>query len=568
MGWLENCFLGIFSASLRMSIIIIIFLLVKNFFISRYTAKSRYYLWLLVIIGLLMPINLSDSHSILNVPIEHRVINTENISNDIQDGNLNGKVTIEKVTDSSSKNEKNNKISALEVAAVIWIIGAIIYLLINIIKHLIFINSIKRWVYENNDELLIQYLEKTKTELNIKADIQLKSCKIIQTPMLIGFLHPKILMPLNPFSEDEFYFIFKHELTHFKRKDLLYKLIILFANGVHWFNPIIYLMSKEIAYECEVSCDEAIMESEPINRRRLYGEMILNTMLENAKKKSALSTSFFGGKKEMKRRLKSIIDTKMKKKARVVFFVLILIVLGVTLILNINVKNESSVLAKEIVEENNTGENSKAIYENTLPTEMPKSYPIQKAMSNKDVIIITDNKTADGDKVPIKAHIINFDSIKIFKEKIDKGERAVLRLVKYIQPNESRELHENQMQTIEFTGKEFYYSKYNLKDNTAYKTNNNQYADDMIFEIYDKFNVIENGKGINLTFTEEKNGFTINIASFNKDNIEVSVENNLINSDNGKIESDFIKTIEDATSDEGFVIQMDDIPDSSFIFQK
>jgi beta-lactamase regulating signal transducer with metallopeptidase domain len=564
MGWLENCFLGILSASLRMSIIILIFLLGKNFFTSRYTAKSKYYLWFLVIIGLLMPINLSDSQLIISFPIEHRVINTENINNDIQSENLNGNVTIAKVPDSLSKNEKSNKISGLEVTAVIWIIGVIIYLSINIMKHLIFINSIKRWFYKNNDELLIEYLEKTKAELNIKADIQLKGCKIIQTPMLIGFLHPQILMPVNSFSEDELNFIFKHELTHFKRKDLLYKLIILIANGVHWFNPIIYLMNKEIAYECEVSCDEAIMKSEPINKRKLYGEMILNTMLENAEKKSALSTSFFGGKKEMKKRLKNIIDTKIKKKSRIVFFVLILIVLGVSLILGINVKNKSSIPVKEIVEENN-----QVVYENTMPAEMPESYPIEKAMKNKDVIIIIDNKTTtDGDKVPINAHIINFDSIKKFKEKSDKGEKAVLRLVKYIQPNESEKLYENQMQAIEFMGKAFYYSKYKLKDNPAYKANTNQNTNDMISEIYDKFNVIENEKSINLTFSEEDNGFSINIASFNKDNIEVSVENNLTNSEKGKTENDFIKKIEDATSDEEFVIKVDNIPDSSFVIEK
>lgn len=564
MGWLENCFLGILSASLRMSIIIIIFLLVKNFLTSRYTAKSRYYLWLLVIIGLLTPINLNDSHSIMSFPVEYIVMNTENISNDIQSEDFSRNVNIEKVTDDSLKNQKSNKVLSLEIVSVIWIAGVIIYLSINVIKHLIFINSIKRWFYENNDELLVEYLEKTKEELNIKADVQLKSCKIIQSPMLIGFLHPQILIPANSFSEYEINFIFKHELTHFKRKDLLYKLIILIANGIHWFNPIIHLMNKEISYECEVSCDEAIMKSEPINRRKLYGEMILNTMLENAKEKSFLSTSFSGGKKEIKRRLKNIIDTKIKKKGLMIFLVLMLIIGGVTLIVGINTKNKSSIAVKEIIEENNASENKKVNYENTMSREMPESYPIEKAVRNKDVIIITRNKrTTDGDKVQINARIINFDSIKKFKEKSNKGEKAVLRLVEYIQSNEDDKVYENQIQTIEFMGKEFYYCKYNLNSNS----NNSQYTDDIISGIYDKFNIIENEKSINLTLSEEDNGLTINIASFNKDNIEVSVENNLTNSEKGKAESDFIKKIDGSASDDEFIIKIDDISDSSFIIK-
>jgi hypothetical protein len=198
----------------------------------------------------------------------------------------------------------------------------------------------------------------------------------------------------NSFSEDEFSFIFKHELTHFKRKDLLYKLIILIANGVHWFNPIIYLMNKEISYECEVSCDEEIMKSEPISRRKLYGEMILNTMLKNAKKKSVLLTSFFGGKKEIKRRLKNIIDIKIKKKGLIVFPVLMLIVVGVTLTFGIN--NTSSITARKTIEENNKDEEINPISKKTIVSKILESYPIETAMSNKDVIIITTEKKSDS----------------------------------------------------------------------------------------------------------------------------------------------------------------------------
>lgn len=304
MGGVENCFLGVLSASLRMSIIILFLILAKNFFTSRYTAKSRYYLWLTVIIGLLMPINLSHSYSIINFPVEQKVITTENVISNAKGTVLNENVTAEKLDDNLMKNQEYNKISSMDIAVIIWIIGVIIYLSINIVKHLIFISIIKRWFYNNNDELLIQSLEKIKKELNIKVNIQLKTCKIIETPMLIGFIRPKIVLPMNLFSEDEIIFVLKHELIHFKRKDLLYKLIIFITSGIHWFNPIVYLMNKEISYECEASCDEAIMKSEPINRRKLYGEMILSTMLENAKKKTVLSTSFFGGKKRNEKTVK------------------------------------------------------------------------------------------------------------------------------------------------------------------------------------------------------------------------------------------------------------------------
>jgi len=407
MGVLENCFLGIFSASIRMSVIIIFLLLAKYFVTTKYTAKCRYYLWLIVIIGLLVPINLSESHSIINLPITQNVIVSENINIDSEQSSLKGAVAIEKLDDKPLQSQTNKEISILGIVAVIWIAGILIYLSINISRHLIFINTVKRWFCDTNEELLTKCLEKTKEELNIKINIKLKRCKIIQTPMLIGIFKSQILIPMNSFSEDEIRFILKHELTHFKRKDLLYKLITFITNAVHWFNPIIYLMNKEISYECESSCDEAIMKSEPINRRKLYGEMILNAMLEDVKKKSVLSTCFYGGKKEMQRRLKNIIDTKIKKNGIVVFLLLVLIIAGSTFILGFSMNNKINNTAKESAEESNL-ENKIEISQDKITTkEIAEPHYIEKDKNSKDDTIISAETVPNSNKLNEESKVTN-----------------------------------------------------------------------------------------------------------------------------------------------------------------
>lgn len=89
----------------------------------------------------------------------------------------------------------------------------------------------------------------------------------------------------------------------------------------------------------------------------------------------------------MKRRLKNIIDTKTKKKGAIVFFLLTLIMVGITLILGINVNNKSSIAAKKTFEENSVNENNKIIYENTMPADMAESFPIENSMSHTDEFI-------------------------------------------------------------------------------------------------------------------------------------------------------------------------------------
>lgn len=59
MGSLEKCFLGVVSSSLRMSVVIIFLLFAKSLITKKYTAKCRYYLWIIVIIGFIIQINYS-----------------------------------------------------------------------------------------------------------------------------------------------------------------------------------------------------------------------------------------------------------------------------------------------------------------------------------------------------------------------------------------------------------------------------------------------------------------------------------------------------------------------------
>ena len=248
--------------------------------------------------------------------------------------------------------------------------------------------------------------------MNVKSNIELKKCKIIETPMLIGIIKSKILIPINSFSEDEIIFILEHELTHFKRKDLLYKLLILITNAVHWFNPIVYVMNKVISYECEESCDEAIMKSESISRRKLYGEMILKTMLENIKQKSALSTCFCGGKKEMIKRLKNIIDIKIKKNGVLIVCLIAIIMISFTFIFGVTISSKSNITTVrtadgESLKEENINE------EKTTSKEIIQAKPDEKNDKN-EVTINSDNSVDNNMDSKSKEDSLNDDFVQSF----------------------------------------------------------------------------------------------------------------------------------------------------------
>jgi hypothetical protein len=142
---------------------------------------------------------------------------------------------------------------------------------------------------------------------------------------MFGFINTPILLPTVELAEDELRFIFKHELVHYKRKDLWYKMLVLTATAIHWFNPFVYLIAKAINVQCELSCDAEIVRNTDADTRLQYSETIIGIIKYRSNLKTALSTNFYGGKKGMKNRVSSIMDTS-KKKAGIAIICAVLLI--------------------------------------------------------------------------------------------------------------------------------------------------------------------------------------------------------------------------------------------------
>jgi beta-lactamase regulating signal transducer with metallopeptidase domain len=144
--------------------------------------------------------------------------------------------------------------------------------------------------------------------------ITIKECIFISSPVLIGFFNPSILLPEKPIPSDELDYIFRHELTHYKRGDLFMNLLVLLVSAIHWFNPFVYFMAKAIRADCEAACDEKVVAGSCTDTRRRYGETIIAFIGTKNTGSPVLSTYFYGGSNNMKKRLTSIMDTGRKNK--------------------------------------------------------------------------------------------------------------------------------------------------------------------------------------------------------------------------------------------------------------
>ena len=195
----------------------------------------------------------------------------------------------------------------------------------HILRHIRFVKLVNRWSEDVSDEQILTVLQVQKAEMGISKQVHLKSCSFITSPMIVGFVTPTILLPTIDFSKTDLSFILKHELVHFKRKDVWYKSLVLLATAVHWFNPVVYFMARAIDLQRELSCDAEVIRNTKEDTRQQYCEAIISVIRKQSRVNNPLSTHFYGGKENMKNRIFSIMDTTKKKKGLAIIFGVIIL---------------------------------------------------------------------------------------------------------------------------------------------------------------------------------------------------------------------------------------------------
>jgi len=311
--------LSFLLTSLVMSAIILVILAFNALFPKAFPAKLRYAVWLVVLIGLIIPLRPVIGGGIVTVSLPDAV-----------QTQLNGipQITeplpeIDFPQDSAEREVMEGEaagrtLSPAIICIIVWGAVSAMIFAYHIWRYIRFIRMIRRWGIPVKDEKILSVLRTVQTEKGLDhKKIDLKVCGFVSSSMLTGFLHPVILLPEKHFEEDELELIFRHELIHYKRRDLLVKLMSVIAVSLNWFNPIVYWMCAATQTDGEASCDEAVLLDAGIENRQFYAEVIVGMIGGKNTNRTLLSTCFYGGKSSIKRRLDSIMDTtrKMKKPA-------------------------------------------------------------------------------------------------------------------------------------------------------------------------------------------------------------------------------------------------------------
>ena len=93
-------------------------------------------------------------------------------------------------------------------------------------------------------------------------------------PFTFGWIKPIIVLP-NSIKKDKekVRMAIQHELVHIERGDYLLQLFLSVLQSVYWFHPLIHMGFKKIEIYREISCDQQVLNSSSISKRK-YASML------------------------------------------------------------------------------------------------------------------------------------------------------------------------------------------------------------------------------------------------------------------------------------------------------
>ena len=338
---MQKLFYLYLSVSLSASVIIAVLLLCRPLWKRRFSKTWQYYIWLLAVVRLLIPLSpapgmigraaewgseclaagisaiMAPEDQISPVPVSTFPISPMDDGYAQPDDEMSDPEEPFMADDPGPEKPSSNPITMAAVGSrafsflwVIWFIPALLIFCRQIFAYRRCLKLLRSVSVSAEDTAAAGICRSVALELKIRRRIPVYYCKETFSPMLAGILKPCILLPEIDLMPSELYDIFRHELIHYRRKDILYKWMIQLAVSIHWFNPLVYFMRRECDHACELSCDEKAISGLSAEQRMAYGDTLLFSLKGTGTAGHAVSMPLCENTHMLKERLEAVMKTR------------------------------------------------------------------------------------------------------------------------------------------------------------------------------------------------------------------------------------------------------------------
>ncbi len=165
----------------------------------------------------------------------------------------------------------------------------------------------------------------------------------VQVPLTLGFFKPMIVFPIaliNQLSIQQTEAILLHELAHIKRADYLLNILLSIIQSFLFFNPMIWLMSREINLYREQCCDDLVLDKTRDTLAYAHALLQIETF-RNTQLSLALAAN--GKKYTLLNRIKRITNMEINNSSpqnKLIVLLLAIATIGISVAWNVPARKE------------------------------------------------------------------------------------------------------------------------------------------------------------------------------------------------------------------------------------
>lgn len=324
---MTTIFWNLIQVSLTTSVVLLPILLLCAVLRRRYPARVVCALWVIFAVRLLVPVQNSFPDAPVQVTPRTTLVEvrTTQISESVPETSGTEDETV--ITEPQPIIERHwvpagtivtaeaqKSIAFDEILAIVWAVGAAAFFAGSMLSYRRFVRRVRRTARDVRDPELLRIYESECERLGLRQRIPLRQTPEADGSMLVGLVHPVLLLPKGGIPLADAPLILRHELTHAKHKDVLCKTAFLLARCVHWFNPVVHLLAWQGAQDLEIACDQSVVHGLDTYVKRQYGQCILNDVARRMYGGTMLTTRLTGGGKAMKIRLQALFSPNKKRR--------------------------------------------------------------------------------------------------------------------------------------------------------------------------------------------------------------------------------------------------------------
>ena len=141
----------------------------------------------------------------------------------------------------------------------IWLLGTVFLLIHYALQYCKAIRAARQarpW-----DSRTVFLLSEIRRQTGRTIKVRGRTAANIESAFGVGVLRRYIILPDKTYTDAELHYILLHEYTHFLNHDTAVKLLVTLYCIIFWWNPVIYLLQKDLEQTLELKCDHAIAQT-------------------------------------------------------------------------------------------------------------------------------------------------------------------------------------------------------------------------------------------------------------------------------------------------------------------